>query len=139
MLVSADLDRAFPAPVPVSPRSRGVALAISVLLGFFGGHRFYAGKISSGILQLCTLGGLGLWWLYDVILVAAGEFTDIEDRPIRRWGPSDVAAAATGDARQWRHVLDALESLQGQVNELAERVDFAERLLAQRRERDRLP
>ncbi|HLB38655.1 MAG TPA: NINE protein, partial [Gemmatimonadales bacterium] len=60
----------------ISDRTRGVALPMAVLLGVFGGHRFYVGKIGTGLLMLGTLGGFGLWWLYDVILVAAGEFRD---------------------------------------------------------------
>jgi TM2 domain-containing membrane protein YozV len=42
-----------------SDKSRGVALALAVFLGYFGAHRFYAGKVKSGILMLCTVGGLG--------------------------------------------------------------------------------
>jgi TM2 domain-containing membrane protein YozV len=50
-----------------SEKSRGVALALVTLLGVFGGHRFYVGKTGTGILQAVTLGGAGLWWLYDLI------------------------------------------------------------------------
>ena len=134
-----DVAPARPAPVAVSPRSRSVALVIGLLLGIFGGHRFYAGKVRSGVLQLCTLGGLGLWWLYDMILLAAGEFSDIEGRRIHHWGAGDAGAFPMAGERQWEQVMRELESLQGQVSELAERVDFAERLLAHQRERGRLP
>ena len=48
-----------------SDKSRGVALALAVFLGVFGAHRFYVGKVNSGILMACTLGGLGIWYLYD--------------------------------------------------------------------------
>jgi len=125
-----------PAPPPesaISPRSRGVALATGVVLGLFGGHRFYAGKIATGVLQLCTLGGLGLWWLYDMILVTAGEFTDSEGRRISRWSAAGGAPLPAGAERQLEYVVRELETLQGQVSELAERVDFTERLLTRGR------
>src|SRR5688572_32078105 len=60
------------APNP-SEKSRAVALALCIPLGVFGAHRFYVGKIGTGLLMLCTLGGLGLWYLYDLITIASGE------------------------------------------------------------------
>ena len=69
----------------ISDRSRGVALILAAVLGVFGGHRFYAGKPLSGVAMLLTLGGLGLWWLYDVIVITAGSFRDDEDRRLISW------------------------------------------------------
>jgi hypothetical protein len=111
-----------------SDKSRGVALALAVLLGVFGAHRFYAGKIGTGLLQLGTLGGLGIWYLYDVILVAAGGFKDSEGRRISRWDPEE---RDTLDLPE--QVMEELDALRSEVAELAERVDFTERLLAQPR------
>ena len=54
------------------------ALLLCLLLGGFGAHRFYVGKIGTGILQLITLGGLGIWTLIDLIMIAIGKFTDKE-------------------------------------------------------------
>lgn len=116
-----------------SEKSRGVALALVTLLGVFGGHRFYVGKTGTGILQAVTLGGAGLWWLYDLILVASGSFRDVNDRLVRRWDPEEAAAVGTLPSE----VMEELDVLRQQVAELAERVDFAERLLATpRTERD---
>ena len=56
----------------------------------FGAHRFYVGKNGTGILMVCTLGGLGIWYLYDVIMVASGQFTDAEGRRVLRWDPENV-------------------------------------------------
>lgn len=47
-----------------------VALILSILLGCFGVDRFYMEYIWQGILKLVTLGGLGIWWLIDLILIA---------------------------------------------------------------------
>ena len=69
----------------VSPRSRLVALLFCLLLGVFGVHRFYVGKIGTGILMLLTLGGVGIWMLIDLILIAAGSFRDKENRRVFRW------------------------------------------------------
>ena len=69
----------------VSPRSRLVALLFCILLGPFGVHRFYVGKIGTGLLMLVTLGGLGIWVLIDLILIAVGSFRDKENRRVFRW------------------------------------------------------
>ncbi|HEY9383487.1 MAG TPA: TM2 domain-containing protein [Gemmatimonadales bacterium] len=110
-----------------SEKSRAVALALCIPLGVFGAHRFYVGKIGTGLLQLCTLGGMGLWWLYDLITIASGEFRDVDGLRVRQWDPEDGAALAHGVPQE---LLDEIESLRHEVSELAERVDFTERLLA---------
>jgi hypothetical protein len=114
-----------------SDKSRGVALAFAVVLGVFGAHRFYVGKTGTGVLQACTLGGFGLWYLYDCILVASGQFTDAQGRPLSRWDP-ELSELAEG--RSDPHLLAEVDALRSEVAELAERLDFAERLLAKPRE-----
>ena len=44
-------------------------------LGFLGVHRFYNGKIGTGILMILTLGGFGIWTMIDFIMVILGRFT----------------------------------------------------------------
>jgi hypothetical protein len=123
----------------ISERSRGVALALGFFGGFFGLHRFYVGKTQTGIAMICTFGGFGIWWLYDMVLLAAGEFRDADDLPLRRWTVDDPRHyAGRADARV-EAVEEQLEALRDQFNDLAERVDFAERMLAQQRERPQLP
>ena len=46
------------------------ALLLSILVGSLGVDRFYMGYVGLGILKLVTLGGFGIWWLIDLILVA---------------------------------------------------------------------
>ena len=57
-------------------------LLLSVFLGGFGVDRFYVGKIGTGIIKLLTLGGCGIWWLVDIILIATGSFTDANGQPL---------------------------------------------------------
>jgi hypothetical protein len=116
-----------------SEKSRGVALALAALLGPFGAHRFYAGKTGTAILMLCTLGGGGLWWLYDLILVSGGSFRDAEGCLISQWDPAEPSRI---QGQLTEEVLDELSALRSEVSELAERLDFAERLLAQPRSAD---
>jgi len=54
-------------------------------VGVFGVHRFYVGKIGTGILQLLTLGGLGIWALIDFILIIVGAFKDSDGKPLVIW------------------------------------------------------
>jgi len=54
------------------------ALIYCLLLGVFGVHRFVYGKKGSGFAMLFTLGGLGIWWLADLITILAGKFEDAD-------------------------------------------------------------
>ena len=47
-----------------------VTLVMSIFFGALGVDRFMMGHIGLGLLKLCTLGGFGVWWLVDVILIA---------------------------------------------------------------------
>ena len=60
-----------------------VAILLCIFLGVLGAHRFYAGKIETGLIQLFTLGGLGVWVLIDLIMIIIGKFTDSEGLPIK--------------------------------------------------------
>ena len=65
-----------------SDKQKMTVLILCFCLGAFGAHRFYVGKMGTGILQLVTLGGLGIWALIDLIMIATGSFTDKEGRKI---------------------------------------------------------
>jgi TM2 domain-containing membrane protein YozV len=61
------------------------AALLSFFFGVFGVHRFYVGKVGTGILQLLTLGGLGIWAIVDFIFVVTGSFTDKDGNKITEW------------------------------------------------------
>ena len=130
-----------PRELELSKRSRGVALGLCFFGGFFGLHRFYVGKPKTAVAMILTFGGMGVWWLYDTVLLAAGEFRDIKDLPLRRWDVEESPEQSrrlTGRAeRRVEELEDQLDALRQEFNELAERVDFAERVLAQHRESPR--
>jgi TM2 domain-containing membrane protein YozV len=69
----------------VSDKSRLVAVLLCFFLGWVGAHRFYVGKIGTGVLMVLTLGGVGLWTLADLVMVSCGVFRDKQGRRIFRW------------------------------------------------------
>ena len=56
-----------------------------LFFGFLGAYRFYVGKIGTGILQIVTLGGLGIWALIDFIMIIIGKFSDKEGNLLTEW------------------------------------------------------
>src|SRR5207253_6291492 len=123
----------------VSERSRAVALGLAVVGGVFGLHRFYTGRVQSGVWMCLTLGGMGIWYVYDVVVIAAGDFRDHDGRRLVRWDVSGDEAGVPPEERRVSDLEDRLLGLESQVSELAERLDFTERMLAQARERGSLP
>ena len=57
---------------------------LTFFVGVLGVHRFYVGKIGTGFLMLLTLGGLGVWFLVDLILVVTGQFTNKDGEKVPR-------------------------------------------------------
>lgn len=68
----------------MSDKNWVVALLLCFFGGLFGLHRFYVGKIGTGIIQLLTAGGFGLWSLIDLIMIVLGKFTDSEGMIIKQ-------------------------------------------------------
>lgn len=60
-----------------------VTLILCVFFGALGAHRFYVGKVGTGILQLFTAGGYFIWVFVDLIHILTGKFTDSEGNVIR--------------------------------------------------------
>lgn len=66
-----------------SEKSGLVALLLCLFVGTLGIHRFYVGKIGTGVLQLLTLGGFGIWTLIDLVLIIVGSFKDSEGKVVK--------------------------------------------------------
>jgi TM2 domain-containing membrane protein YozV len=59
-------------------RSFAVTLLLSVFLGWLGADRMYLGYWGLGFIKALTLGAFGLWWLFDLLLIATDNMTDVE-------------------------------------------------------------
>jgi len=62
--------------VASSVKNYSATLLLVLITGLIGGHRFYAGKVGTGILFLFTGGLLGIGWVVDIFTVVFGNFTD---------------------------------------------------------------
>lgn len=78
-----DLFEARDIPWVFSDKSWTLAVLLSVLLGVFGVDRFYLGHTWLGLAKFFTFGGLGLWALADIIVIALRMVRDSEGRPLR--------------------------------------------------------
>lgn len=70
-----------------SDKSRGMALILSCIgfVAIAGLHRFYVGKIGTGILWLLTGGLFGIGTIVDVVMICAGSFTDNNGETLLDW------------------------------------------------------
>ena len=68
-----------------SDKSRLVALLLCFFLGVLGIHRFYVGKVGTGILWLITGGVFGIGALVDFIMIIVGNFTDKQGAKLTKW------------------------------------------------------
>ena len=74
-------------------QKNGVAtVLLCFFLGPLGIHRFYVGKVGTGVLHLITLGGMGIWSLIDLIMIIVGKFTDADGRVITIGAGSDASS-----------------------------------------------
>ena len=69
-----------------SEKNRMITLLLCLFLGGLGIHRFYVGKVGTGILTIVTVFGfIGIWPLIDLIMIAIGKFTDKSGQPVLAW------------------------------------------------------
>lgn len=109
---TAELPPPIPA-VPAASESHKTFLAtwlLSLLLGGLGVDRFYLGKVGTGILKLITVGGGGIWYLIDLILVLTGSQKDKAGLPLAGYAQhKKIAWVVTG-------IIIALSMISGAVN-----------------------
>ena len=68
--------------VQAASKSKIAAGLLCFFLGYFGVHRFYLGYTTIGLIQLFTCGGLGIWFLIDLIMIFTGSLNDADGRPL---------------------------------------------------------
>jgi TM2 domain-containing membrane protein YozV len=68
-----------------SKKSRMVDAILCGLLGEFGAHKFYEGKIGMGILYIFTWGLFGIGMLVDFIIILCGSSKDSDGLIISQW------------------------------------------------------
>src|SRR5439155_909089 len=82
------------------------------------------GRTQSAIWMGLTFGGGLIWYLYDIVVVAAGDFRDGDGRRVARWEVSDAAIGSRASEHRVSDLEDRMRGLESQVGELAERLDF---------------
>ena len=87
--ISASMERPHSPKTPSSPGADKplnwlTLLLLCIFVGGAGIHRFYAGKIGTGVLYLFTGGLFGIGWLVDLIKIATGKFTDKNGNVIQK-------------------------------------------------------
>ena len=64
-------------------KSKLVSLLLCWFLGWLGIHRFYTGKVWTGILYLCTGGIWGFGTLIDTLLMLFNAYKDKQGVPLK--------------------------------------------------------
>lgn len=67
-----------------SDKKKWTAFFLCLFLGLFGAHRFYVGKIGTGILYICTGGFFAIGVFVDLIKILTGSFRDNVGAPLRK-------------------------------------------------------
>jgi hypothetical protein len=66
-------------------KHRSTVLLLAVLMGEVGADRFFTGYYLQGVCKLLTFGGLGFWWIADIVLVLIGARHDKNGCPFQTY------------------------------------------------------
>jgi TM2 domain-containing membrane protein YozV len=66
--------------VPYPTKSKFAALLLCLFGGYLGLHRFYVGKVGTGLIWFFTMGFFTLGWFVDLLLIILGWFRDKHGR-----------------------------------------------------------
>lgn len=81
----------------VSTKKHTTALLLAIFLGALGIHRFYVGKVGTGILWLLTAGVFGIGWFVDIVWLLSNAFEDWSGAPVvSEKGQARIAAQGFG-------------------------------------------
>ncbi len=99
-------------------KSKGVAYLLWFFLGLVGGHRFYLGKIGTGVLYLFTFGVCGIGWIID--LFTLGTQVDTYNALHRGLGQQQAQ-------QQSQNIVVNVASPQGAANQVSQVSKSAEK------------
>ena len=102
----------------MSDKKRLLAALLCFFFGIFGAHRFYAGKIGTGFLQLLTIGGLGIWAMIDllIILFVSSPIKKAERSGIGRDKQTKRSSRGVGQPRPFRFSVSEILGFGGGGN-----------------------
>ena len=73
-------------PISISGKRILPTFLLSIVLSWpFGAHRFFLRRYASAILFIITIGGCGIWWIIDFILIVTGSMKDDEGKLVKLW------------------------------------------------------
>lgn len=67
-----------------SEKSWVTLFILYLFLGWIGVHRFYSGRVVSGVFYILTLNGIGIWAIIDFILIITKNFKDSNGKLINK-------------------------------------------------------
>ncbi len=77
-------------------KSRTVTFLLCLFFGALGVHRFYVGKVWTGVLYLLTGGLFAIGAIIDLIRIGLGFFTDSDKQSLSAWTPFGCIVAIIG-------------------------------------------
>ncbi len=130
--------RLWLAEVKPPVKKKSIALWLSVLGGLMGLDRLYLGDKRSTALKFLTFGGLGLWWICDIVMIACGLLRPLDGtgydtdarqtpaQPARQSAPQPAKAPA-------RRKRDPIKTL-GELHELHQKGILSDEEYARKRD-----